>query len=86
MPFIIHAKVVLWEASRSMIVEEGAVPAIQDVDVGIAEFWVVGSIDGAILLTNIRGPRIGVSKEWLDNMRWRRTLTARDDWNIRSAE
>jgi hypothetical protein len=62
MSFIVHTKVVLWEASRSVAVVKGAIAAVEDVHVGIAELWVIDSIHGAILFANIRGPDIEVSK------------------------
>jgi hypothetical protein len=62
MGFIVHAKVILREATRPIAVVEGAIAAVEDVQVRIAEVWIVGSIHSSILFAKIRGPDIDVSK------------------------
>lgn len=60
--FIIHAKIVLREASRAIAVKEGAVTTVEDVQVRVTEMWVVNSIHGSVLFTKVCGPEVDVSK------------------------
>jgi hypothetical protein len=73
MGFIVHAKVVLWETTRPIVVVEGAITAVEDVQVRIAEVWIVSSIHCSILFAKIRSPDIDVSRcqkmvEWETNI------------------
>lgn len=60
--FIIHAKIVLREASRAITIEERAVAAVKYIQVRVTEMWIIHSIHGSVLFTKIRGPDIDVSK------------------------
>jgi len=51
MGFIVHTKVILWKTTRSMTIEEGAVSTVENVQIRVAEVWIIGSIHGTILFT-----------------------------------
>ena len=53
-----HLNIVLWEAARTVISKERAVPSVQDVHFGVCEFGVLTNICCAILVANVFGPNV----------------------------
>ena len=50
--FFFHCDIVLWRASKLVVVEKGAVAAIQNIQFRITQCWVSMGVDGSISMTN----------------------------------